>query len=350
MKRVADLYATADRFRRELIARQSRSVGELMRAYGAAWKQIQESLSTLTRTIEIARANGLKISPAWLLQFDRLESLQRQVESEINKFAEFADSKIRADQFDAVQAARANADVLLRASTGLSDDQLASVGLAFSRLPVGAIEAQVGFLANGSPLRTLLGQLAGEASGRVADALTTAVALGYGPRRTAAMVRESLGGNAARALTIARTETMRAYREAASRTYEANADVLDGWIWTASLSARTCAMCVAMHGTTHPVSERLDSHPNCRCTAVPRTKSFAELGLVGIPETRPELPELGVDWFARQAPERQLAILGPAKFEAYQRREITLRDLIGIRRSATWGKGRFEKSLTAVRR
>lgn len=345
-----DIYATADQFRWELITRQSRSVGELTRAYGLAWQRIQESLSTLTRTIEIARANGQQISPAWLLQFDRLQSLQRQVESEINKFAEFADSKIRADQFDAIHAARANADVLLRASTGLSDDQLASVGLSFSRLPVGAIEAQVGFLANGSPLRTLLGELGKEAAGKVVDALTTAVALGYGPRRTAAMVRESLGGNAARALTIARTETMRAYREAASRTYEANADVLDGWIWTASLSGRTCAMCIAMHGTVHPLTERLDSHPNCRCVAAPRTKPFEELGLHGVPDTRPDLPESGMDWFARQPEAVQLGILGPAKFEAYQRREITLQDLIGVSRSATWGKGRFEKSLTAVRR
>lgn len=344
------LYDAADKFRRELIARQSRSAGELIRAYGAAWRQIQTSLSVLTRTIEIARANGQPISPSWLFQFDRLESLKRQVEIEINKFADFADAKIRADQFDAIQAARQNAGVLMRAATGLPDAELAQVGISFSQLPVGAVEAQVGFLANGSPLRTLLGQLAGEASGKVGDALTTAVALGYGPRKTATLVRESLGGNAARALTIARTETMRSYREATARTFEDNADVLSGWVWTASLSTRTCAMCLAMHGTVHPLTERLHSHPNCRCVAVPRTKSFEELGLLGIPETRPGLPESGADWFARQAPGRQLAILGPAKFEAYQRGEITLRNLIGVRWSGTWGTGRFEKSLATVRR
>lgn len=342
---IRDPVALADRFRRELIARQSRSVGELTRAYGLAWQRIQESLSTISRTIEIARANGLKISPAWLVQFDRLESLKRQVESEINKFADFADLTIRADQFDAIQAARANADVLLRASTGLADDQLAGVGLSFSRLPVGAIEAQVGLLANGSPLRTLLGELGKEAAGKVVDALTTAVALGYGPRRTAAMVRESLGGNAARALTIARTETMRAYREAASRTYEANADVLDGWIWTASLSGRTCAMCIAMHGTVHPLTERLHSHPNCRCTAVPRTKSFADLGILGVPDTRPPLTQSGADWFADQPTEIQKKILGPERWRLWAGGDFELADVVGIQKSKEWGMGRFVRSI-----
>lgn len=347
---MADIHAMNDQFRRELIGRQSRSAGELIRAYGAAWEQIQESLLTLTRTIEAARASGLEISSAWLYQFDRLESLKRQVEIEIGKFAEFADERIRAEQFEAIQAAKRHAGALMRASTGLSDAVLAQTGIAFSQLPVGAVEAQVGFLANGSPLRILLGELGKEAAEKVADSLTTAVALGYGPRRTAVTVRESLGGNAARALTIARTETMRAYREATAQTFERNADVIGGWIWTASLSVRTCAMCLAMHGTAHPLTERLNSHPNCRCTAVPRTKSFEELGLVGIPETRPELPESGAGWFARQSPERQLAILGPAKFQAYRRGEITLADLIGVRRSKAWGVGRFEKSLVAVKK
>src|SRR5262249_28228390 len=41
-------------------------------------------------------------------------------------------------------------------------------------------------------------------------------------------------------LRIARTETIRAYRETSHRTYQENSDVLEGWIWLSALNWRTC--------------------------------------------------------------------------------------------------------------
>jgi len=111
----------------------------------------------------------------------------------------------------------------------------------------------------------------------VMDALTRGLALGLGPEVIRRLIQQMMGMVLTRALRIARTEMLRAYREAARRNYQANSDVVKGWIWHSALNERTCAACWAMHGTVHRLEERLDDHVGGRCTAVPLTKTWAEL-------------------------------------------------------------------------
>ena len=63
--------------------------------------------------------------------------------------------------------------------------------------------------------------------------------------------------------------------------YAENMDVVKAVMWTASLDAKTCEACGALDGVTYDVQDgkRPPLHWNCRCTTIPVTRSWKELGL-----------------------------------------------------------------------
>ena len=224
------------------------------------------------------------------------------------------------------------------------------VEIPWNRLHVGAVQEMVGFLQEGSPLRDLLMGLGPEVGQGVADALVQGLVLGLNPRETARLVRKQFGMGLARALRISRTETLRAYREAAHRSFEANSNIVKGWIWHAALGPRTCASCIAMHGTFHSLNERLDDHPNGRCAPVPVTQSWREIGrqfgldLGDVTETTVQVRG-GEWWFDEQPRDVQQRILGLKGLEAYEQLQVDLRDFVGRRRDRRWGTMRYRLSV-----
>lgn len=169
-------------------------------------------------------------------------------------------------------------------------------------------------------------ELHAEAQQAMRRELMRAVAVGDNPnvaaRRMVGAVREKFDGGLTRALVIARTETVDAYRTAAQASQDANADVLVGWQWGCTLSERTCPSCLAHHGELHPLSEPgpLDHHQG-RCARIPRAKTWRQLGF-DIDEPPSDLePGDGVAWFEQQPDSVKGQILGPKRMAAYQRGE-----------------------------
>lgn len=327
------IHEVAERHRRELLRLERNGASEMVRAYGAIWKRLRQETMDLSRRYHEARAADPSTTPAWAFEYGRMEVLQRQVEAELRQFAAFAEERIISQERQAVEAAQTHSGELAhRASRP-------GVSIQWARLPAGAVEELVGYMRNGSPLRTLLDELGAEGSQAVREGLLEGLALGKSPRETANRVRERFGGGLTRALRISRTETMRAYRGAALRSYRENSDVVTGWRWLAAKSQRTCAMCLAMDGTWHPLSEELNDHPNGRCVAIP--------ALRGEPRNRAE-GETGREWFDRQTEDVQRRVLGNAGYEAYRAGAVTLDDYIGMRRNREWGTTRQARSLTQI--
>jgi SPP1 gp7 family putative phage head morphogenesis protein len=338
---MADIFAIAERFRADLLKRDRAAAAALTRAYGVAWNRIEQRLDVLTTKIEQARSRDKHITKSWLNEQDRLETLKRQVAEEITAFARIAEQRILDEQAANIERAIEEAEQLVRATMG---EGPAGATVAWNRLPTSAVTNLVGYLQNGSPLRDLLDELGADAGQRVEDALIEGVTLGDGPRQIARRAREALSGNLVRALRICRNESLRPHREATYLSYQANRDVVKGWIWHAQLSTRTCAICWAMHGTRHSIDERFASHIVCRCAMIPETLSWAELGFPGIPDTRQNI-ELGTSAFDRLTAAEQHAILGPNKLKAYHAGKFTLPDLVGIKTDEKWGRSRYERSL-----
>lgn len=347
---MAAIFEAAEKHRRLLLAGDREAASHLVHAYGTAWERANLELQGVLRKLEAAVAAGEDVSPAWLYQQRRMEAALGELEAGMRAFVDDAEVTIRDQQAAAVDAAQAHAHEQVAAALAEAPAGVGVVG-DFTRMPKEALDHLVGTLADGSPLRTLLRQLPGEAGEAFAQALVAGVARGENPRRIAAEVRRAMGGNLARALTIARTEVLRSYRESTRLGYAANADIVKGWTWHSALQPRrTCAACWAMHGTVHPVDQRLDGHPNCRCVMVPLTRSWAELGAPpGTPDTTPPIAR-GPDLFDQLSEADQRAILGPAKLKAYKAGDIQLTDLVGRRSSDAWGTMRHERGLAAAAR
>lgn len=347
----SELETAARQFRTALLANERAAASEMVRAYGASWQRVNTELRALQAQIDAARAAGLvpdvfqprlpggpvvartpgTFSPSWLYERDRLSSLQRQIEAEMRQFSALATDLTEAGQLQAVRAGIDSSQALLELAT-----QNTALATVLDRLPIEAVQELVGFASDGSPLRALFDALGPEVSAGVRDALATAVATGMGPRETARLVRKQFGMGLARALRIARTEQIRAYREATHQNYLRNADVLEGWIWLSAANRRTCAACWAMHGTFHELKERLDDHPQGRCVMVPAVKG-----------RRPAVPT-GESLFRELKEKEQAAIMGQAAHLAWSEGALSLADFVGQRDDPQWGTMRYARSLTEM--
>lgn len=96
------------------------------------------------------------------------------------------------------------------------------------------------------------------------------------------------------------------------------------------------------------VVDVMETHVNCRCTMVPRAKSYADLlGDPSLPDTRPDMGT-GPEAFAKLSPAIQAEILGPGKMALY-RRGIPLEAMWRSSTSGEWGTSRVGKSLRQLR-
>ncbi len=330
-KRTPDILRSIAQHQAGLDRSGKRTVSLMVRRYGQAWRAIQTDLERLVVRIDSASAAGEVISPAWLAQERRYRMLLEQVEEQINGFASDGYRTTVAAHEDAVSAAQRNAGALVKAGTRAS-----GLDVSFGRLPEVAVRNIAGMVRPGSPVQRLFGSLGHTAREQVADAFVSGVVRGHNPRLIAREVQRVTGVPLSRAMTIARTETLRAYREASRSTYVANQKVVGGWVWLSALDRRGCSACWAQHGTTHELSESMGCHPNCRCAMVPIVDGW----------TPPIVP--GVNQFETLSDAEKRTILGPAKFRAYEDGAVGLADLVKHSHSPVWGAAASEHSLVGV--
>lgn len=336
------IHEMADQFQRELRLSQSAAQDQILASWRTAYEAIRVEYQGLLDQIGVAQAEGRPIKPSWLYQRERLANAEATAQAELSRYAREAHQAT-------VSAEQAAIGASVRHHAAMGEEALSQVGLggSFVQTNPDNLRHLAGTLADGSPLADLFGGMATEVADQARDALLQGIALGKGPAWMARQIGPALDMPRHRAVTIMRTETQRVYREAARETYEANADVLLGWVWTASLTRRTCVACIGMHGTLHPVTETLDGHPRCRCAMVPRTPSWADLGFPDMADNRPPL-ESGKDWLTAQPATTQRAIMGNAKWSAWKRGEIGLDDMVARTHDRDWGSMRRERSLVEI--
>jgi SPP1 gp7 family putative phage head morphogenesis protein len=213
------------------------------------------------------------------------------------------------------------------------------ININFNRIPVAAVENMIGLSRDGSPLFSVLQKRAlyPDAVDRMTTQMINAMALGYNPRKTAEMMKDGLAAGLNKALVIARTEQLRAYREATYQNYNANQDIVKGWVWHSACDDRTCAACWAMHGTVHALDERLDDHVCGRCAMVPVTKTWAEMGYAGLAEPNTD-KRSGEEIFGTLDEERQRSILGAGRFDLWQSGDIEFRSMAKFTDDDVWGR------------
>jgi SPP1 gp7 family putative phage head morphogenesis protein len=310
-----DIYQVNESYRNKLRYRENAALAEMSRTYGVLQADNLKRLEAVTAAIEEAQAAGEDITglSEYML---RLEALNVQMADEVARWAPQATDIATGGQRRAIQLSLDIQEDLVRAVAGVPQSVSLTTDLMWNRLPVEAITNVVGFAADGSPLGVLF-----EAIGPFAlDHVTIGIAQGLNPLQVArrmARTYETLAPS--RAATIARTEMIRANREAQRQTFEANLSIVRGWRRISAGDVNVCPVCWSLHGDPNPVADIVPSHPNCRCTIVPITPTYAELA--GLPpgsfDEPEELPTKEEQFRMLSEAERR-QVLGPSRYRLYE--------------------------------
>lgn len=329
MALTGDTWAQAERFRRDAAAITDAQVRAMVISYADAWDEVAADLEAAVTDLVSGAKDG-QVTRAMVSRNRRLREALALIGDRLDKLAAESGAMVIGDLRTAVATATAAQDAII--ATQLPKDVAARVLVRFEQVPFGAIDTMLARVTQQIHAKTL--PLSAEAVDVMKRELVRGLVGGTNPNETAARVMRRVQGvfegGAARAARIARTETLDAMREAARIHDTANADTLRGWQWVASLSSRTCPACWGMHGTEHPVTDPGPlGHQNCRCARVPVLKSWRELG-IDIDEPADILPDPD-SVFADLPKERQLQVLGPQRW-------------------AAWDRGDYPRSSWAVRR
>jgi hypothetical protein len=176
---------------------------------------------------------------------------------------------------------------------------------------------------------------------------------GWSPLRTAREMRKYAEGiplNAAENIT--RTLQLTSYREASAATERMNGAYIERAIRIATLDERTCAACIALHGTEVPVGEPVSDHYRGRCDKIliPIGGEMPEFMQADSPSGGRNLVpfQTGASWFNSLPLERQARqasfLKSPAKLNAYKS-GIPLSEFVGHHEDSIFGDMVVENSL-----
>lgn len=285
--------------------------------------------------IAIIRGDGTVgegVPPSWTFQNERYQRLQTEIRGLVLGMAQELGVTTLEGQAAAWQTGVAEARAAGLALGEISPSSWASP-------PRAAFQAYVGGVTSG-PLAPLLEsfvvQNGAAAAGYARDVLGAGLLAGRGARQIARDLESGIETlTFSRAYRIARTETLRAYREGARASYKENPEVVQSWAWRAAVENTDrppCAACFAKHGSLHPREEAMGTHPNCRCRMVPRRSP-----IFGVTPNDPKLLD-AKEAFDRLSPAQQRRILGPGRLDLYERGRVRLQDFATSRSRGPWGR------------
>lgn len=327
--------------RKAMLQRDAALLNSLTREYLKAYGDLKSQIKALKN--ELAEKQPEKGD---LMRLASLQNLLEGVKLEIGKFAHLLADKIEATTLAEIQQAGLDAFGLTQAS--LPGLDVASLAVGWSRISPEQVYTMFGFL---DPQGPLYANIRKKFSQAVADVVRDTLLQGYiaGMHSTeiAALIAKATGAGLNWALNAARTATLWSYRAAMHLNYQRNSHVVRGWVWWSARDQRTCMSCIAKHGSVHSLSEILADHHMGRCTALPLTVSYADLGITGIQE-KPLQIISGEEWFKNQPESMQKDMMGLAMWKAWKDGAITFDQLSVPYVDPVYGKMYREASLKGV--
>jgi SPP1 gp7 family putative phage head morphogenesis protein len=150
--------------------------------------------------------------------------------------------------------------------------------------------------------------------------------------------------------TLAITATNHVQNRAAIEMYKDNRDILDGWLFVATLDAGTTDICMSLDGQVFKIGEGGHNYPplhfRCRSVASPQVKSWKDLGFDYKDLDQGQRAALGgpvpakvkgPDWMAVQPDKVQDSFFGKRYAELFRSGEMTYKEIMaakGVKKSA----------------
>lgn len=333
MAATATTLRLAKKVRAELLKVTDGQARTMTKAWVDAWDAVAGDLELAVAQL-IVDADAGTVTQAQALRSSRLQKALELIGNRLTDVVDTTSARLVSDLPGIVRAAGEAQEAII-ASQLPKDQRDALTG--WDRVDPRQVEAIV--QRSTQTITSSMWPISAEADAVIRRELVRGIASGLNPRAMASrMVQGAEGGfngGLTRALNIARTEALDAHRAAAKVAHDANSDVLAGWIWLTSLSSRVCPACLGMSGTEHPLSEPgPDGHQSCRCSRMPKTKTWRELG-IDIDEPAPVTPDAG-EWFSSQDVATQKQILGPARYAAWKRGDYPMSKWAVARSNEGW--------------
>ncbi len=301
---------------------------------------IQQRLSELDKEVARLTEAGEKLKP----DNPVLRALLADLSDTMEVNGRLVDGGAEAVQQTGINAA----NVIQRqlALPGMTDQQLAKIGIAWNRPDPEAVNQLVQYASSDAWTQMLL-KYGDNVPATVLNQAIRGIAEGWSPLRTASSIRnitEKMPGYTAN--TLMRTLQLTSYRDATAASQNANSDIVQRVILIEALDNRTCLSCIDRHGQVIWDSEtdagteipRVDDHENGRGTSVVEVTG------------RTLNIQTGRDWFASLSPERQQQQSSfadsPGKWEAYNSGKVQLSDFVQHYEDDVFGSMVREGSLT----
>ena len=307
-------------YHNQLLLREQALADDLMRVYGRSERRLRGEINKLNQELKDWKEGD---PPGKFFQRERVQSHLNQIQSIIKQLSQVATGITSASLEKNVAAAMADAEKIV-----------GSIGVRWTALPRHTLLTLTERMTDGTPLSDRLAQEGAEAAERAKQVLFDGIVKGHGSGQIGKeLVTAVVELTRDRAILIARTESIRAYRQSSIEGYRYNRHICSGWRWVCSKSWRTCPACLALDGSVHPLEEDFGSHPACRCTPVPIVIGHEEWN-----------HQTGVEWFDKQPESIQRRILGRGLFGLYKNSVITLDQLVD-RHPSPWGPTANTKSI-----
>jgi len=273
-----------------------------------------------------------------------LRALMADLETQMTRSAVLVDGI--AEDVQALGAAAAEMAHRQLALPGFDERAMGVIGVAWNRVDPEAIRRVVTYTQR-ADWQALISQYTTSGIQQISDAALRGILNGQNPRTTARDLVRLIQGESGspglplwRANTIMRTLQLTSYRDASALFQVVNADLLEPeQIRVATLDARTCMACIALHGTRQPVGTRIDDHWNGRCVGVPVVRGRSQTTYVR---------ETGEQWFERLPETQQRAAMGHAAYEAWRAGEVRLQDFVHRHTDPLFGSMVREASLRGM--
>ncbi len=324
------------------------AVRSLTRAWVQAWSGLAADFRAALRDV----TDFLQRDGCWPLPWElaRITSLRRALdaaEAALLRLAEQTGTTVTTASATALSATL-ELDPLILASQLPAGDRAATSFGALLPATISALTAQADGAATGTswPIANSTHELLRRDLIRGVPAGTSRA---DAARQMLTRTRRAFESGLTRAIALARTQTLDAYRATARALHLTNRPTVVDWRWMCALNSTSCPACWGMHGTVHPVSQAGPwDHPQGHCVRVPLLAPWSELGY-GQTEPDPVFPDAGTV-FAQLNHADQLAVMGPARLELLQSGRITFADLAYQRDNRGWRPSYAPRPVTDLRR
>lgn len=343
------VYQIAKDYKTRLDLLDNQAVVFLLEEYSNVAERLKDSLDRLTEVLAKKKSAGQNITENDLYLEARYRRYIQLLREEMANYAVLISKTVSEAQAQAVKLALDSTEQIFRETYKNAPD---GFDISFFRIDEFASRNIVARLSDISYLEKITGKIEYSALQLVREVLVNAVVQGIAPKHAASELVSKLDFARTKAETIARTEIISAFRNGNLERY-AQADVVKGWQWSATLDDRTCPICIALDGRIFDKSVPFATHPSCRCSPTPVTKDWDEMGLgyLGIaPIQRPFISLRGEEWFRSLPEDRQRNILTKGKYELYRSGQIDLNDLVDEYDHILYGPSRQERSIKDLKR